>query len=82
MDKNHGELIEYLDEKFARIDIRIDKLENKVDSRFNQLLNSIDKLTKSIEIYHHEQIALDAKVDRLEKWINQVAKKVGIELRS
>lgn len=41
---------------------------------------SIDKLVKSFEIYRQEQIALASKVDRLEKWINQIAKKVGIKL--
>lgn len=44
-------------------------------------MNSIDRLAKAIEIYHHEQVALTAKVDRLENWVNQIAKQVGMELK-
>lgn len=82
MAQNYSELIEYLDEKFAEIDTKIEKLDNKIDSKFDRLLESIDKLTKSIEDYHQEQVALTAKVDRHEKWITQIAEKIGIELKA
>ena len=41
---------------------------------------SVDKLTKAFEIYHQEQIALAAKVDRHEKWIQRIAEKLRIKL--
>lgn len=112
MDKDYGELIEYLDEKFQKTAkkedlkelaskedlkdlssklITLDEFDgfkkevnerfDKLDKRIDRLVDSIDKLTKSIEIYHHEQTALGAKVDRLEQWINQIAKQTGIELK-
>jgi len=99
MDKDYTELIEYLGDKFEKVDNRFDKIDNrfdKVEERFNKteivleskadkkdvqsLVNSIDKLTKSIEIYREEQIALSFKVDKMEKWIQQIADKVGIKL--
>ena len=43
---------------------------------------SVDKLAKFFAIYHDEQISLGSKVDRLEKWIDQIAAKVGIKLES
>lgn len=82
MNKDFSELVEYLDEKFAEIDTKIEKLDNKVDSKFDRLLDSIDKLTKAIETYHQEQVALSAKVDRHEKWIQQIAEKIEIELKT
>jgi len=80
MDKDHTELIEYLDKRFDKIDERINGLETKFDLKFDQLITSIDKMTKALEIYREEQIALSFKVDRMEKWIQQIANKVGIKL--
>jgi len=39
MDKDYSELIKYLDERFSKIEIRLDK----VDERINQLVTAIDK---------------------------------------
>jgi len=80
MDKDHTELIEYLDKRFDKIDERINGLETKFDLKFDQLITSIDKMTKALEIYREEQIALSFKVDRMERWIQQIANKVGIKL--
>lgn len=41
---------------------------------------SVDKLAKSVEDLHQEYIAITAKVDRHEKWIQQIAEKLGIKL--
>lgn len=76
MQQDYSELIEYLDGKFGEVNTRIDKLE----ARVNQLVDSIDKLVKSVENLRDEYIAITAKVDAHEKWIKQVAKKVGIKL--
>jgi len=40
----------------------------------------VDKLAKSVEDLHQEYIAITAKVDRHEKWIKQLADKLGIKL--
>ncbi|MBU4284738.1 hypothetical protein KKI21_00660 [Patescibacteria group bacterium] len=44
------------------------------------LIVSIDKLTQSMSIYHDEYVALTAKVDKHEKWFQQVAEKLGLKL--
>jgi uncharacterized coiled-coil DUF342 family protein len=41
---------------------------------------SIDKLVKAVGDLHQEFIAITAKVDRHEKWIHQIAQKLGIKL--
>ena len=76
MDKDYSELIQYLDERFSKIEGRFDK----VDERINQLVTAIDKLTQSISIYHDEYIALTSKVDKHEKWFQQIADKLGLKL--
>jgi len=41
---------------------------------------SIDKLAKVVDDLHQEFTAITAKVDRHEKWIQQIAQKLGIKL--
>jgi len=42
---------------------------------------SVDKLVKAVESLSHEFAAITAKVDRHEKWIQQIADKLGIKLQ-
>ncbi len=82
MKEDFSELIQYLDEKFANIDGKLDNLqENKADkSDINGLMTAIDAYAKKADTYFQEMVMLAHKVDRLEKWINQIAEKVGIKL--
>jgi hypothetical protein len=43
------------------------------------ILLSTDRL-KRYDDYFKEMVALAQKVDRLEKWIHQIAKKIGLKL--
>ena len=47
---------------------------------FNNLLTSVDAYSKKADTYFQEMILLTRKVDRLEKWLHQVADKIGIKL--
>lgn len=51
-----------------------------VDERFDKLQSSVDAYMKLGETYYQEMLALGSKVDRLERWLHQVADKVGIKL--
>jgi archaellum component FlaC len=82
MDKDYSELIQYLDGRFTKIDTDLDVLkETKANKKDVQdLVNSIDRLAKSMEIYRDEYVALTSKVDKHEKWFQQVADKLGLKL--
>ena len=82
MEKDFSELVQYLDEKFANIDGKLDNLqENKADkSDVNSLITAIDAYAKKADAYFEEMVALSHKVDRHEKWLHQVAEKLGIKL--
>jgi uncharacterized coiled-coil DUF342 family protein len=41
---------------------------------------SVDRLAKAVEDMHQEFVAITAKVDRHEKWLHQIAEKLGIKL--
>ena len=46
----------------------------------NKLLDAIDAYLKQGEDYRQEVVSLGNKVDRHEKWIQQLAEKVGLRL--
>jgi len=104
MDKDNSELIEYLDQKFTRIDERFENIDQKftriderfenidqkftrIDERFDEikkdfidLQSSVDAYAKKADAYFQEMVMLSHKVDRLERWIQQVAKATGVRL--
>ncbi len=41
---------------------------------------SVDKLVKAVADMHQEYVVITGKVDRHEKWIQQLADKLGIKL--
>ena len=47
---------------------------------FVRLETAVDSYAKKADTYFQEMLMLAHKVDRLERWIHQIAKKVGIEL--
>ncbi len=43
-------------------------------------MNVVDAYAKKADTYFQEMLMLANKVDRMEKWIHQIAKKVRIQL--
>ena len=76
MDEDYSELIKYLDEKFIRIDQRFDAIKED----FVNLQTSVDTYAQKADTYFQEMVTLTHKVDRREKWIQQIAEKLGIKL--
>jgi len=46
----------------------------------NNLLAAIDTYAKKVDTYAQEMLMLAHKVDRHEKWLHQIAEKLGIKL--
>jgi len=66
-----------------------DKFRKETKKEFNNLREhiraltiSVDKLVKAIENLKQEYVAITSKIDRHEKWIQQIAEKVGVELKT
>ena len=47
---------------------------------FSDLQTSVDAYAKKADTYFQEMVALSHKVDRHEKWIKQLAEKLGVKL--
>lgn len=71
-------LFKYVQEMRTEMNVRFDETASK--KQFDQVMNSIDGLSKLITDYHQEMMMLAHKVDRMERWIHQIAKKTGVKL--
>lgn len=49
---------------------------------FSNLQTSVDAYAKKADTYFQEMVMLARKVDRHEKWISQIAEKLGIKLEN
>lgn len=76
MNEDFTELVKYLDEKFVKIDRRFDEIKGD----FIDLQASVDAYAKRADTFFQEMVMLSHKVDKMEKWIQQIADKVGIKL--
>ena len=47
---------------------------------FRNLQSAVDNYAKRADDYFQEMVILSRKVDRLEQWIYQLAKKIGLKL--
>ena len=56
----------------------VSNLASKED--LNNLITSVDAYAKKADTYFQEMVALSHKVNRIEKWVQQIADKVGIKL--
>jgi uncharacterized coiled-coil DUF342 family protein len=84
-----SELIAYLDEKFslvatrAEVDEGFATVSNRIDelkSNFDKLATAVDAYAKRADTYFQEMVMLTRKVDRLEKWVLQLAEKLRVRL--
>ncbi len=78
MKEDFSELIQYLDERFTKIENQLETKAEKADVQ--DLTSVVDAYAKKADTYFQEMLMLAQKVDRHEKWLRQVAEKLGIKL--
>ena len=72
-----------VDKRFLEIDKRFDDVDKRFDEikdDFVDLQTSIDAYANKADTYFQEMVVLSHKVDRHEKWMHQIAEKLGIKL--
>jgi chromosome segregation ATPase len=52
----------------------------KINDKYDHLINTIDRFVGRIDTYETELAARDHKIERLERWIQQIAAKTQVEL--
>ena len=73
--------IQKLVEVFTTRDEMKEMISNLVTKEdFLALQASVDAYAKKADAYFQEMVMLAHKVDKLERWVHQIAEKVGIKL--
>ena len=71
-------LFQHMNQRFDVIESKLDQKAEK--SQAQELLGAIAELSADVKSYHEELLALGNKVDRLERWIHQIAQETGVKL--
>jgi len=81
LNKN-GERLDMILKEIFRLEKKMDAGFGSLHNNFNQLQGSVDAYAKKADTYFQEMTMLARKVDRHEKWIQQIAEKLGVKLHS
>jgi archaellum component FlaC len=86
IDEVIGILHNFMQQVSDRFDVVSDQfnaVNEKIDAqneKYDRLLNTIDGFIGRIDKYETELVARDAKIERLERWIKEIAKKTDVAL--
>lgn len=89
------ERFEQVDARFKQIDARFDTLEARMDERFNvieqqirelnekydHLVSTLDTFLKRLDDMEIQNVARDAHLARLDRWLHQLADHAGVKLK-
>lgn len=79
---NSGDRLDIILKEIFSLEKRMDVGFGDLHTNFNQLQKSVDNYAKKADTYFQEMTMLAHKVDRLEKWILQLAEKANIRLKA
>jgi len=78
-DKDIQRIIEAATEVFATRE-EIDQRFSEMRQDFSNLQTAVDRYAKKADAYFQEMVALSHQVKRHERWLHQIAEKLGIKL--
>lgn len=78
IDKNLDKLTSIVIKGFDSIDKELENKASKED--FTRLFDLMDKIAKKQEIDDEERLVMGYQLERLDRWVHGVAKKIGYKL--
>ena len=78
-EKDIQKIIDAMEEVFATKQ-EFEKWKEELRTDFFKLQEAVDAYAKKADTYFQEMVMLAHKVERHEKWIKQIAEKLGIKL--
>ena len=67
-------------EELASMEKRLKTDITDLKKQLSAILSALDKTAKDYSDYSEEKIMRDAEIARLKKWVQQIAKEVGVKL--
>lgn len=83
LDQRFDEVLTVMSQFAESVDKRFDDHDEefrKLNKKYDHLLNTIDGFLGRIDKYETELAVRDHKIERLERWIEQIAKTTGVKL--
>ena len=77
-DDQFTKLFKYMDERFSVVDKRFDDIQGSIEN----LHGTVVDYAEHLDTYAQEMAAMDHKIDRLERYIQIIAEKTGVDLNS
>jgi hypothetical protein len=76
------ELAKFAGQMFQHFDERLDKLETELATRADgeRIYRALDSIAKHLDTDDAERAAMNAQLDRHERWHHQTADKLGLKL--
>lgn len=71
-------LFKHMNERFDAIDKTLEDTASKSDMK--RVFDLLDKVIKQQEIDNDERLVMGYQLERLDRWVHQLAKKIGYEL--
>lgn len=69
-------LFKYMEKRFDGVDKQFESVHGEIAD----LKGAVGELSGQIRDYHQEMVMLARKVDRMERWIHEIAEKTGVKL--
>lgn len=71
-------LFQYMQRIEQKLDSQIENMATKDD--INQILSRLDSIEKQLEISEDERLVMGHQLDRLNRWVKEVADKIDYKL--
>jgi len=85
VDKKFDGIDKKMGRGFADVDMKFDEVHKEIKElkeSFSILQTAVDGYAKKADDYFQEMVVLSHKVDRIERWVLQLAEKVGVQLKA
>jgi len=85
VDEKFAGVYKKMDKGFANVDMKFDEVHKEIKElkeSFSILQTAVDGYAKRADDYFQEMVMLSHKVDRVERWVLQLAEKVGVQLKA
>lgn len=76
LDELAVQIVKMLEPRFDAIEKRMDAFDEKLD----HLMGTLDAFLKRLDDIEKDNFARDHEIERLKHWIEQIAKKTGVQL--
>src|SRR5258708_28193038 len=71
-------LFNYMEKRFGELEAKMDTRFDETNNRIDRIISSLDALAKRHEIDEEERLVMWHQLERLDQWVHQLADKIGV----